>query len=239
MPITSQNWDGVTPPAVPSGWTIDGTLETAAISTPSPVSSPNVLQTTSTANSTVFATYDTADGNSGNVVAQAYFACSTVNASKKATVGLTCQGSATTLNTTSTTWLRTYIDFSGSNYGFDGYISGTYAVFASWNVAGAFASNTWYLMTYQQYGPQAELVVQRVTDGYYLSPSGWQSSPYTTSCTPSFTNGSGYAGCSFLCTSGTLYTDSYSLSDAAAPSPPPLPPVIVRVPAQYAPAWSY
>lgn len=66
--ITSQDWDGVSAPSLPSGWTYDSGFAT---STAASVSPPNALTVGSTG--PLYAYYATPDGNGGNVRVKASF----------------------------------------------------------------------------------------------------------------------------------------------------------------------
>jgi hypothetical protein len=242
MAIATQDWDGVTAPALPSsGWTFSSNLDTStAVTGITPTSSPNMLALTATGSQPQFATYNTQDGNSGNVVVQANFNTSAINSAFTAQAGLVARAGSTTLDTSSTTWCAGYLDFDQGKAALEQYVSGTHTALGTLTISGAIAADTWYTLELVAAGSTVSLIIVRA-DGYYLGSNGqWQAPGTPTACISGTTtiSGQGYSGLYLLATTGVVYSDDWSLSAAAVP-PSVRPPVLVAYyPYQYYPAWA-
>jgi hypothetical protein len=236
--IHSENFDGLTPPALPSGWNFGtGYVSTALELGVTPTSSPNMLANPPASTTTYFGTYATADTNSGNVIVQAnvnFFSA----ASPGPRVGLTARGTASTLNLSSTSNYSAWIDFNAGSAGISKIVSGTETTLGS--VSTTFSA-TWYTVIFTLNGTSLELAVQRVSDGYWLSASsGFQPIMVTAQyVTNSVLTSAGYAGVvveQASTTGSTAFWDDWSFTAITAASIPPNRPVIVQIPAAFLPA---
>lgn len=238
MSIASQNWDGVTPPSLPSGWNFGTASMVTTTSLPgslSPISTPNVLYYPGTSNTNYFAIYETSDGNSGNVVVSGYFAIGSY--STRISCGLVARCSTTAPTTT-----------SGSYYWFDvSFDAGTVSLIAS--VSGSPTSlgtvtfdqsvNKWYQFFLACNGTSISCAMYDVALGNWLYPTGnfGPGQVNVISVTDSSVTGAGYSGFSMLSHSDTPYTDSWLLSAASVVTPAP-PPLVVNVPFQFWPQYA-
>jgi hypothetical protein len=246
-----ENWDGVTAPAIPSGWTMSST-NLATSSTPSgvtPTSSPNVLALASAAtiNTWFTGTYDTLDGNSGNVIVQANIAWGATITSVSQW-SLFCRCGDTTANYSSSTlyygWVNDpsgppSIGSSGNQIGISKIVGGTATQLI--NLTGlTFTSGTWYTLFFTANGTQLSLAMQRISDGYWLNSAGsWIPSQATAvAISDSSVTGQGYAGLAAVqtTTADLLYSDDWYLYTIPSAYPPR--PLVVPYPFQYYPSIS-
>jgi hypothetical protein len=239
MAIATQNWDGVTPPAIPGGWNVSGTFTTVAPGSITPVSSPNVLEFSPSTNSSYFATYGTADGNSGNVIVSAYVAI-VPGAGNQCRMGVTARCSASTMNLTSTSAYLAWLDWGAQTIGIGKVVSGTFTSIGSLSVASP-PTSAWVWLALTLNATALQLQVQRYSDGYYLNPSGtWVSSQATCiTQTDSSITGSGYSG--LYVTQGSsgfsAFSDNWELDGVSPPVPMPRT-LVVYYPFQYLPSYA-
>lgn len=101
MPLSyTQSFDGVTAPAVPSGWNVDATYTT---STSASVSSPNSLKSPDNTSVFKWATYGTSDDTNGSEISlSAWVQLSSSGVSGTFDFGLTYRCNGSTMNNTST-----------------------------------------------------------------------------------------------------------------------------------------
>lgn len=209
----SENFDGVTPPALPGGWTFAAQYTTAATGTsPTPVSAPNVLScTTAVANTQYFATFNTQDGNSGNVVEAASFYMPAASTTMR--FGLLARGSATPLNNTSTNFYRALLEFDNAELLLQLVQSGTASTFQT--VVAGITSGLWYTLYFTLSGTSLSAALQRVADGQWYVPGSWQSSyGILASASDGTLSGQGYSGITTASNGSggqTGYIDSWSL----------------------------
>jgi hypothetical protein len=213
--IDAENFDGVTAPAIPSGWSVgSGFATTTAVSGVTPTSSPNMLENTVGLAGTYYATYGTADSNSGNVVVGSDVTLSGASGSAPR-VGVTARGSAATLNSSTSTYAA-WVDWHSTLVGISKIIAGTETVLFS--VTPSSLGNAWYTIGFTLVGSTLSLTVQRKSDGYWLTSSGaWQSAAaMAISGSDSSITGSGYAGVYMmeLGSGFTSYWDGWSFSTA-------------------------
>jgi len=227
----SQNWDGVTPPAIPSGWTVDSVFTTAT--TPlsgglSPTSSPNVLAMTPASTNTIYyASFGTQDGNSGNVATQVNFAVTAVGTHCRC--GVMARGSAYPLSGGSTSFYRALMGWDTGLISAQRVNSGSFNALATVSTS-ALATDTWYTLymtVNSSSSVQITISVQRVSDGYWMNASGtFQSASASVMVVTdnSPLTGQGYSGLTVEQNSGSsnpVYSDDWSLAPLAPPSPIP------------------
>ncbi len=183
--ITSQNWDGVSPPALPSGWTYDVGLATVTLSGTgvTPVSSPNFLGSGDSGN-WVTATYDTPDSSGGNVlVSAAFVATSTISPAGASAALFARSGAYGVIMRLSTGSIAIARDVTTSPVELV-------------SLSTTFAGQTWYLVQFTCIGPILSVSVQGLTDSLWLQSDGsWGSVPAICLTTSnSAVSGSGTAG---------------------------------------------
>jgi hypothetical protein len=219
VPIWSENFDGLTPPALPSGWTFVGTWVTTSSEF---VSSPNSLTSAGSFGPSVLAAFNnTLDGVSGNVSLTGAMNTSSISdtfdemgiiirSSSEAWVGSTAYAAALNCGT------------GESPYGVVLYsrVSGTNATigFVTPTGGNTFIANEWYFITLTAAGSTISVTVQRTSDSKYLNSSAtWQSG--ITSCisvTDTTVTGQGYAGVFQYSSAGpNFYFDNLVLSAAS------------------------
>lgn len=226
--IHYENWDGVTAPAIPSGWTVSSPLETTSSPTGgvSPLSSPNVLGATpGGSNSHLPATYSVADGNSGNVLVYASFAAAST--SNNQTFGVFARASAYPVVIGSSTFYWAQLSTSGQVCRLYGVVGGVESNLASVDTGFLLADGIWYQLQLSCEQSTISVSVSRASDGYWLNSSGsFQASPAVAiTVTDTSVTGSGYAGVTLQSRSDNAYTDEwyfYEYSGLPAPQPPPL-----------------
>jgi hypothetical protein len=226
MPIKTELWDGVTAPAIPSGWNVDANFSTSSGFTP--VSSPNVLLLASGATTATnfYATWGTADGNSGYVTVSGYVQFGVGN---KERLGVTARGSASTLNNSSTSFYACYLSLNPNFPALNSLVqivkivNGTEtSLVAGTTVLGSrFTTGAWYQVIFSLNGPTLSCQVVRVSDGFYLQTSnafGAGAATYLT-VTDATIGGSGYAG--YFANQGTatsnLIADDWQLDSIVVP----------------------
>lgn len=212
----TENWDGATPPAAPSGWTFGGGITTVAPgSSPTPISGPNTLKRASGAIGTVAATWGTPDANSGNVAVMGtgqLFSGSTLNER----FSVFARGSASSVNFSSSTFYEAQLKFSGF-LTLNSVVSGTSTAIGS-SLAFTASTGEWYRMTLTCNGTTITITVQRVSDGFWLNSSGNFNSPAATAITrtDSSISGAGYAGWYAFAPSADIFGDDWSLTELGA-----------------------
>lgn len=194
-----ENWDGVTAPAMPSGWGYSGAFSTT--SSPSsftPTSSPNVLQFASSgSNGNYVCARDTSDGLSVNstVSVQANLGVFAATG-QPVRWGIWCYGTYATSYGSLTCYFG-WLDWHSNEVGISAIVNGTETVLTSvtWT-----AGTVWYqpILTVSNnplVGAQS-LSIQRLSDSKYLTASNTWQTAYTTVVTSSdkSISDTGYAG---------------------------------------------
>ncbi len=220
--IASQNWDGVTAPALPAGWSYAARLLT---STAFELSSPNALSLAATSSTAMgFATYDTLDGAAGNVIVSASFYLDPY-VGGTASCGVTARASATSISQSSGSFYMAWVNFVSGQCNLSNYVSGTATVMANSYIP--VVVSAWYTIFLACNGSNITMSVQRLADGYwYSSASGW----VPTVCdvlavVDSTITGQGYSGLmldSDTYSGATWYSDNWSLSATPTPVYPPI-----------------
>lgn len=218
MSLKFENWDGVTAPTVPSGWTVDSPLATASsfLGGISPTSSPNALVLSVAGNSTSrYATWGTTDGNSGNVSVQASF--NTAANTDQITWSLFARSNASATNRSTSTFYLWQLDLTNLNskvFKINGGVGATLGTVSSITLA----TQTWYQATFSLFGSAITLTLQRMSDSKWLTSAGaFQTSPAVAhTITDSSITGSGFAGLALAARSDTVYTDDWTLSSSSS-----------------------
>lgn len=235
MSTYTQNWDGVTPPAIPSGWTVDSGITTAA---PTfgvlPTSNPNLLQYNPSSSNGIFcASYGTQDGNSGNVQVQANFNADAQGSHCR--YGLVARASVYPFTSLSGNYYRASLKIDTMTAVIQYVTAGTFNTLSTLNILGTLNVNTWYTLTFVLQGSSLSLSILR-SDGYWMGSNGqWQSPGPVQACvgaSDSTILTQGYSGLTFEqnATSGNyMCSDDFSLTTINPPNPIPTP-VIGRVP---------
>jgi hypothetical protein len=222
--IHHENWDGVSAPSIPSGWTASAPVATTA--TPSggvtPLSSPNVLACSASGTSNDYpTTYGIADSESGNVLVYASFnAASTTD---NQVYGVFARGSAYPLTPGSSSFYWAQIRADTGTLRLYSVVGGVQTLLGLAVTISTLSPGTWYQVQLDCQQSTISVTVIR-GDGKYLDSSGnWQSSGQVAiTRTDTSITGSGYAGLTLRSKSDNLYSDEwYFYGYAATPQPGP------------------
>ena len=165
--ITAQNFDAVTAPALPTGWTYDTGYDT---STTVFTSTPNSLRATGTT-AQICAYFNTQDANSGNVQTTATVSVSGTLSFAK----VLCRGTVAPVGTTGTYYAASFKPNTGFRL-FRCVAGVTAQVGSTIGTSATFALSTQYIMQIVANAGAQSGNVQRVSDGFWLNTSGvWQS----------------------------------------------------------------
>ncbi len=212
-----ENWDGVTAPAIPSGWTVNSPANTKSSLAGgiAPISSINVLGVVAQGGGapTRFATWGTQDTNNGDVAVSAYF---NNDANTDANVwGLfaRCNVSAAVRSTSTFYWWN--FDLVNLDSRIDKVVAGSLTNLSIINVS-AWTVPQWYLATLRLVGSNLSASIQRLSDNFYLDATGTFVSGATTcnSATDSSITGVGYSGLTLQSRSDAAYSDNWTLETA-------------------------
>lgn len=211
-PIHSENFSGITPPALPVDLVPQsGTTTAITVASGFEDSSPNALQLGGSGG-VDFLAYTETDSNSGNVSGQEYFKILNVGANLLFTV----RGTTGSFATMSGYSIQVGF-FGGGGVFLNRYVAGASSQIGTTVGDGSeFATNVVYRLFYQITGTHAgggttlEAGIQRMSDGLYLAsgttPATWASTPqFATSFTdtdPTGTDGAGRRGYAWVYTSG-------------------------------------
>ena len=219
----SENWDGVTPPAIPSGWYVDSALVTSSSQSYSASNSLN--QSTGSSGTRYWGCYATGDGSGTDpvvIAASVWVKLTNTGITTDYEAGLVWRGSADTLNNTSTSQ---YIAHLSSNLAAETYkvvfakqVSGSYGSLASVTTTD-FGTGDWYqvLVDFTRLGGanSTSIAVRRSSDSYYLASGGtWQSgATYAISANADNSLSTGAYGGVYArgATTGRIWLDDWSL----------------------------
>lgn len=223
----TQNFDGVSPPSTPAGWIFDSPWVTSTNGVP--YSSPNQLSLTgAVANTKYLGTYQTGDGSGSNPTTATCSAWCKLSlppvlpfGNDHYQGGIAFRGSASTLNTSSTTFYLLYFDINqGIGTGlirFSKMVSGTLTNLAS--VDGSLTNSVFYfiqaVLTWNGSANSISCYVQRDTDNYWMDGSGvWQSSQIATitSSDSSITSGEYFGVWGASPTGKNIWIDDFSIN---------------------------
>lgn len=210
--IASQNWDGVSPPAIPGGWNVLGVIVTTAAGV-APISSPNMIATTAASVATI--TYATKDGNNGNVIVNGTgLIAAGINNSE---FSVFARSSASTTNYTSSTFYEFAFSPLNGWFAINKWLSGTLTNISKTLFFATPSANAWYRIIGTLNGSTIQAQVIRVSDSFSLNMStgAFQSSPSTVTIIDTSITGQGYSGWSGDTGVGPVYGDDWSLSTAA------------------------
>jgi hypothetical protein len=211
-----------------AGWTVDAVFTTTStfLAGIIPTSSPNALQMNPAGggNTIYFATYGTADSNSGNVSVQCNF--NPYFQGTHCRAGVTARGSASALNITSTTFYRALLGFDTNQFAVQKVVSGTVSSIGSPLAVTGLTAIDWFTIVFTLNGTSLSAGVQNLTNSYWLNSSGnFTISPATAiSVTDSSITGSGYAGLTIEQNASTgdyFYADDWIFSSLSPPGPLP------------------
>jgi len=237
--IHYENWDGVTAPAIPSGWTAASQLVTSSSPTGgiTPLSSPNVLQFQSLNTPTHYAaTYGTADNATGNVLVEASFAAAAV-AVLGQTFGVFARGSAYPLLPGSSSYYWATLSPSAMACSLFAVVGGTQTPIGAVALGASLSAGAWYQLQLSCQGSTIAVTVVRASDGYYLNSSGtFQLAPAVAIAqTDHSIFGSGYAGLTIqshgAVSADNAYSDEwyfYGSSTSSQPGPIRAWPIVQR-----------
>ena len=188
----TENWDSDTPPALTAGWnTSSAVIVTQATYA---YSSPNALSSNASTSGIVVATYGSGDGSgSGSFTVTLYGICSFNSGTPLSPghyAGIVFRGSASTLNTTNTTWYYAVANHNLDPEDFDYFIfgkmvNGVNTTISSVQLTGSFSTNGWYKIYLSMNGDGTSsnnitLQVTRLSDNYTLNSGGsWASGTNT------------------------------------------------------------
>lgn len=232
--IKSENWDGVTAPAIPAGWTVDSQLQTSTSS--SPTSSPNSLvYAPASANAAIVphATWSTPDTSSGNVQVSATVRfADNAGSGGEQQVWVFARAQSIVLNATGTNSAYYAAGIGRNPSGSQGLFlqrvrNGTTTWLGSTG-ASAFADALTYRITLRAHGSALAATCQRLSDGFWLSSSGaFVSDPQNSTVALAATDSSlpavsgGYAGAAFYFSTtagGAVGLDDWLLESTGASS---------------------
>ena len=239
--IHYENFDGVTAPSVPANWTVaaEWTTDTAAHGF-TPPSSPNMLLYTPGGSAgTFFATYQTADGNSGNATVQATVGVDQVTGTQ-CRIGVMARCSSSTPSVGSVSMYSAWIDMNSQTVGLSKYVSGAKTDY-SYGTS-AVSPGYWYTLFFSLNGTAIQLQIQRLSDSYWFTGTSWSSFQGTAAAiTDSSVTGSGYSGFYVVQSgsSGGFYgvADDFYFSTLSTSVPCPVP-CVARVPHGWYPHYS-
>jgi hypothetical protein len=215
--IVSQNWDSVTTPALPSGWTSNGgTGVVTASGGITPISSPNMIVVTSgTGSSQQTITWGTQDGNAGNV---AIVVTGQFVSSGAMSFSALVRGSANPIVFASDTFYEFRLE--NSAFQINKVVAGSVTNLFNQLVTGI-ANSVWYQITGQISGGSSTTltaIVKRLTDGYYLNMTTgyFGSTPASVSYTDSSSPITGQGYVAWAASTGThagdqVYGDDFNL----------------------------
>lgn len=227
--IKSENWDSVTAPAIPGGWTVDSPLATATTLAPSSAPNSLVFPAASGNGGIYFATWGTQDGASGEVQVSATIRFANGTASTEQDVMVFARGSqaATAWNTVSLYVLTLGMGSSPNGLLLQKRIAAATTTIGASVGGSALANGTNYRITLKCQGTTITGTCQRLSDSFWLNSGGtFQSSPATALvATDSSITGQGYAGAAVYLadtTGGNVGLDDWLLENFLSP-PPPMP----------------
>jgi hypothetical protein len=215
----SENWDGVTPPAIPAGWNVSAQLTTSALGAAH--SGPNVLSMSGSASTWYYATYGTGDSSAVQFQLTGYM--QPLTKTNPASVALLFNGSNTTLDHSTTSYYQLRI-FQTQIVGppdagvyLEKVVSGTTTVLTS--TSSGMSWGVWYAVQIQGQTSGSNMLVtvtiSRSSDGFFYNSSGVFQSGFANwltsySISSALTMGTyGYAGYS---ANGTgIYFDDFSI----------------------------
>lgn len=223
MPIIkSETWDGVTAPAIPSGWTVDSPLVTSTANTPS--SAPNALAyPIASGGSFGLATWGTADGHSGNVQLSSTLRFVNSSGAGPQQLWLYARGSAlaTAANWGTASAYVLYVQRNGPpDVNLYQRVGGTNTLLASLGTGTLLADATNYRFYLLCYGSTIQVRAQRLSDGLWLNSSAaWVADSTNSTIALSVSNSaiaasSGYSGLGYYLpntTGGDLWSDDFLL----------------------------
>jgi hypothetical protein len=215
MSLKFENWDGVTAPAIPTGWTADSPAATTSSlgGGDTPISSPNVVAVGPQGGGAPFryVTWGTADSNGGDVSVTANFNAD--NSSDRLLYSVFARCNASAAVRASSTFYAWECDFVNNNSKIvkdvAGTVTGLSTIFPI-----SLSPRVWYQVTFTLQGTSLTLAVQRLSDNKWLNSSGSFQSGQTNahSITDFSISGAGYAGLALSARSDTAYADDWTLS---------------------------
>lgn len=217
--IHSENWDGASPPSLPSGWNTSGTgwATTVAANGVTPTSAANMATFPGGASGPWFLTWGTADGVSGDVIIQCNL--NMFSAGNPGVSGIFARGSASTV-TSGSSYYSFYINWNTGELFLDAVVAGSTTSLANLTPIGGIVD--WLQPTFTLNGSALSVTVQRLSDGHWLTSGGvFQSGTATVfSVTNTAISGSGYHGLYAGVAGGSYnaYWDDWSLSSFSIPS---------------------
>jgi hypothetical protein len=237
-----ENWDLVTPPAIPANWNNHVAMST---SSSKKYTGSNSLTLTTGSGAKYYATYGVPDPGGGaavDITSLIYFDSSITTGDYYA--GPTFRCSAATMDNTSTSCYWVYLWYNpapGSTaLRFTKIVNGTVTFLNTTYIStGELARGVWYSIRILSYGSNLFSVsLARSSDGYTLSPSGtFGSSPSVAipSLTASdITSGSYYGLCANASTAtAQIFMDDLLVNASGVLAPPPKSPLVVPIPFQY------
>jgi hypothetical protein len=226
--LKNETWDGVSSPSIPAGWNVSAVFTTGSpLSPETPLSNPNTLYLTPDGTSNeFFATWNVADGVSGNISVQASFNGNSLTA--VTLYGVTARGSSATLDFTSTSFYRGTIDTNTGLVNIDKVVSGVVTNLVNVPLIGFFQPMEWYQITLTLNGTSFSLAVQRLSDSNWLhnisGVANWlPGMAIVATVTDGSLTGSGYAGINCRQSGGVfdpLYSDDFLFESIGTGTPP-------------------
>ncbi len=221
MPIQTENWDTPAAPAFPpAGWSANANLGTLvpgdALGT---ISSPNVVHPLTASGVVFYTTWQTLDGNNGDVSALANFGYAGI---QSATLNFVvfARGSSTTCGTGTTQYEATWNVAQSTGAGtikLFSRVSGTATQIGT--VSFTASPSVWFQINLTCSGSVISVTVQRMSDSFWLTSGGtYQSGAATAISVSSATiTGQGYAGIALSSTHLLLpHADDWTLSASTA-----------------------
>lgn len=238
----SETWDGVTAPALPTGWNYDAPFVT---STTNAYSSPNGLKVgTVTAGVVYYATYATADPGGGQIIDAThlvYLDPSAGTGDYYAGPTFRCSSATMDNSTTSCYWVRLWFTITPGNVvvSLSKVVNGVVTdLAAAYSGAATLPNGQWYSVRVTCATPDLfSVIVTRLSDGYTMNTNGdfLPGSNYAIQdfSAPDVASGAYNGLAAASADDGRIYFDDLDVSNTVPPPVFPRKPVIARVPFQF------
>jgi hypothetical protein len=193
--IHTENWDGVTAPAIPANWTVTSGIVTTTTAIGSatlpPLSAPNMLISPGVTG-IYTASYGTPDSNSGNVQVAGTFFTGVFSTNDRCAVFARCN--AYPINYGTSTFYEALLGFDSADLSVNSVVAGT-STQIQLATGITLANNVWYQIVLTCNLTAISASLQRFSDGFYWNGASWTSLPaFVISVTDSSVTGAGYAG---------------------------------------------
>jgi hypothetical protein len=198
--IFSENWDGVTAPAIPAGFNqqdIDGFEIVTSTSGATPLSSPNILKLAGSSGLASFRTitFGTLDGAGGNVQVTGTGQFGSGGGISNSEFAVFARSNQSTTSYTSSTFYEFRVSGANAAFEINAFHAGTSTPIFS-VATSELASGVFYEIQATLSGPTLQAVVTRLSDGFFLNMAtgAFQAGSSSTTQTDSSITGEGFIG---------------------------------------------